>query len=69
MDKKEINCEYKAKALEKRHETFQILGIAFSVVTVLCSVIWAICLYNLEAIKHPVDYSNKVQVKTNYERK
>jgi hypothetical protein len=67
-NKKEVNWEYKVKVMQNRHETIRILGIAAGVVTVLCSLIWAMCLYNLEALKHPVQYNNSVEIETNYQR-
>jgi hypothetical protein len=65
---KEINWEYKKSALMERHETFRTLGISFAIVAVLCSIIWAITIYNLEAVKHPVDYNRKVEAETSVKR-
>lgn len=52
------------------HETTRHITTCVSIAIVLCSITWAICLYNIEAVKHPVKIKNDVTVERSidYER-
>jgi hypothetical protein len=55
----------KLEKIRNRHATIQWVTGCLSVVTIICSLIWAICIFNLENVKHPIDIQNSYERNTN----
>lgn len=61
---KRARLEYKSKNAQERHETFRWIAGCVAVASIICTITVSICVYSLEAVKHPV----QVEQTTNYDR-
>lgn len=62
-------AELQAVLSNNRHSTIQSLVWGTVIATIICSITWATCLYNMEAVKHPIEIQTKVESGTNVQRK
>lgn len=60
------NDEARASAIKSRHETWQVLGVAFFVFLIFGSMVTGCTYYNVEKVKQPVEYNRTENI--NYER-
>lgn len=49
---------YRVQAQGERHETIRFVSGALGVAIIVCSLIWSITYYNVEALKVPISVSH-----------